>query len=340
VERFARALRFLPPTSPEPPALSVGLLALLDDVAAIAKVAAASLDDVAAQATRAGLKSAGVVIDDTAVTPAYVVGFTADRELPIVMRIALGSLRNKLLFLLPAALALSMLAPWAIMPLLMLGGGYLCYEGAEKVHEWVFPHAHAPKADDDTREATAGTPRQLEDKRVASAIRTDFILSAEIMAITLAAVPASGFWMQAIVLALVGTFITGLVYGAVALIVRADDMGVALARTEREGLPGAAIRHFGRGLVAAMPFLLKALTVVGTAAMLWVGGGIVLHGLASFGLSGPEHFLEEAAHTVGESMTTAPSLAGWLVKAAGAFVVGIALGYALLRTEGALASRG
>ena len=320
--------------------MSIGLLALLDDVAAIAKVAAASLDDVAAQAGRAGVKSAGLVIDDAAVTPRYLVGFAADRELPIVVKIARGSLRNKLIFLLPMALALSLLAPWAIMPLLMIGGSYLCFEGAEKVHEWLFPHAHAHDAEGDDEQPQARSAQELEDRKVKSAVRTDFILSAEIMAITLSAVPDAPFWMQAVVLALVGSFLTGLVYGGVALVVRADDMGVALAQTERTGLTGAALKALGRGLVAGMPYFLQALTVVGTLAMLWVGGGIVLHGLASFGLSGPEHFIAEAAHQAGDFLIGAASLVDWLVRAAGSFAVGLALGYALMRAVEAIPARG
>jgi predicted DNA repair protein MutK len=319
--------------------VSIGLLALLDDVAAIAKVAAASLDDVAAQAGRAGVKSAGLVIDDAAVTPRYLVGFAAERELPIVVRIAKGSLRNKLLLLLPAALALSLLAPWAIMPLLMVGGAYLCFEGAEKVHEWAFPAAHGHEDDGDADRAQARSPQDLEDRKVKSAVRTDFILSAEIMAITLSAVPEAPFWMQALVLALVGSFLTGVVYGGVALVVRADDIGVALAQTARTGLTGTAIKALGRGLVAGMPYFLQALTVVGTLAMLWVGGGIVLHGLASFGLSGPEHFLAEAAHEAGTFLAGAGSLVDWLVRAGGALVVGLALGFGLMRAVEAIPTR-
>ena len=211
--------------------MSIGLIALLDDVAAIAKVAAASLDDVASQAAKAGVKAAGVVIDDTAVTPGYVIGFAAKRELPIVGKIAAGSLRNKLLILLPAALALSYFLPWAITPLLMFGGAYLCYEGVEKVLEAVMPHhAHSHEAQLGTVALNAQT---VEDEKVASAIKTDFILSAEIMAITLAALPAGSFLMQALVLALVGIGITVAVYGVVALIVKADDVGVALAKNEQ-----------------------------------------------------------------------------------------------------------
>lgn len=193
--------------------MSIGLIALLDDVAALAKVAAASLDDVAGQAAKAGAKAAGVVIDDTAVTPGYVIGFAAKRELPIVGKIALGSLRNKIVILLPAALALSYFLPWLITPLLMIGGAYLCYEGAEKVVEAVLPHrAHAHEA---KLESVALNPHSLEDEKVASAIKTDFILSAEIMAITLAAVPAGNIVTQALVLAVVGVGITAAVYGVV-----------------------------------------------------------------------------------------------------------------------------
>src|SRR3712207_6401883 len=231
--------------------MSIGLIALLDDVVGLAKVAAASVDDVAAQATKAGAKAAGVVIDDAAVTPRYVVGFAAARELPIVLRIAVGSLRNKLLFLLPAALALSALAPWAITPLLVLGGAFLCYEGAEKVYEAVSPHAaHGHEA---AIGAAPPDPRALEDAKVQAAIRTDLILSAEIMAITLAAIPAASLLRQAVVLAVVGIGITVAVYGCVALIVKTDDAGVALARSG-----SGPLRAVGRAIVAGMPPFLKA----------------------------------------------------------------------------------
>lgn len=229
--------------------MSIGLIALLDDVAAIAKTAAASLDDVAAQAAKAGTKAAGVVIDDAAVTPRYVVGFAAERELPIVGRIALGSLRNKLLFLLPGALALSALAPWAITPLLMLGGAYLCYEGTEKVYEALFPHkAHAHESE----LAGEQDAQALEDRRVASAIKTDFILSAEIMAITLAAIPEGNFWMRAAILAVVGLGITVAVYGTVALIVKADDAGMALASNTAAPPFGSVSRGIGQAIVSTL----------------------------------------------------------------------------------------
>ena len=324
--------------------MSVGLIALLDDIAAIAKVAAASLDDVAAQAAKAGAKAAGVVIDDAAVTPRYVHGFAADREVPIVWRIAKGSLKNKLVFLLPAALLLSAFAPFLITPLLMLGGAYLCYEGAEKVMEAIWPHAaHA-------HEATTGQSPQgaqaFEDARVRGAIQTDFILSAEIMAITLGTMPQSSFWMQAAVLAAVGVGITVAVYGAVALIVKADDAGVALAAGAtpigslfgRGGsTPSGADRALrpvtqaiGRGLVLGMPGFLKLLGLVGTAAMIWVGGGIIIHGFEEFGLGGLGHALHDAAAAAGRAMPALGGVVAWLVNAAGSGLVGLILGVAIV----------
>jgi predicted DNA repair protein MutK len=297
--------------------MSTGLLALLDDVAGIAKIAAASVDDVAAQATKAGAKAAGVVIDDAAVTPRYVVGFAAAREIPIVRRIALGSLKNKLVFLLPAALLLSAFAPFLITPLLMLGGAFLCYEGAEKVWEALMPHAaHVHEA---RTGALPADPQALEDAKVAGAIRTDFILSAEIMAIALATLPQASIVMQAVVLAVVGIGITVAVYGAVALIVKADDAGLALA-AGRSG----ALAALGRGIVAAMPPFLKALGVVGTVAMLWVGGGIVIHGLEEWGLGAIGHLVHDLQHAVGDGAL------GWVAGAAASGVFGLALGALLI----------
>jgi predicted DNA repair protein MutK len=308
--------------------MSVGLLGLLDDVTALAKVAAASIDDVAGQAAKAGLKAAGAVIDDAAVTPNYLTGFTASRELPIVGRIAWGSLRNKLLFLLPAALALSFFAPWLITPLLMLGGAYLCYEGAEKVYAAIAPHqGHAHEA------AVIGIesdPAALEDSRVAGAIQTDFILSAEIMTIALGALPQLPFWEQAAVLAVVGVGITLLVYGAVALIVKADDIGLAMARGARTGLGRAT----GRGILVAMPYVMQTLSVVGTAAMIWVGGGIFVHGLASFGLVQPEHWIEAAAHAADALAAPLSGLAGGLTVILADGLIGLAVGFALIPLVG------
>ena len=313
--------------------MSVGLIALLDDVAAIAKVAAASIDDIAAQAAKAGVKAAGVVIDDAAVTPRYVIGFTAQRELPIVRKIAIGSLKNKLLILLPLCLVLSYALPGAITPLLMIGGAYLCYEGAEKVFERLMPHqAHAHEA---KLETVALNPQSLEDEKVAGAIKTDFILSAEIMAIALASLPDdTGLLNQAVVLALVGIAITVGVYGAVALIVKADDVGVGLAANPRPTMTGRLSRTLGRGLVLGMPVFLAALSTLGTAAMIWVGGSIIVHGLAEFGLPEIEVAIHEAALAAAHML---PGIAGaieWIVTAAGSGIVGLVIGAALIPVIG------
>ena len=308
--------------------MSVGLIALLDDVAGLAKAAAASIDDVAAQAAKAGAKAAGVVIDDAAVTPGYVVGFASARELPIVWKIAVGSLRNKLLILLPAALALSLLAPWAVTPLLMLGGAYLCYEGAKKVYEALAPHrAHAHEA---ALAPAALDAQTFEDRKVAGAIKTDFILSAEIMAITLAAVPDGGIVIQAAVLALVGLGITAAVYGAVALIVKADDLGVALAANESRSMTGRLSRALGRGLVIGMPVFLKILGIVGTAAMIWVGGGIIVHGLEQYGLPSIAHAIHHAAEVASHALAPIGGVVSWAVSAAGSGIVGLLVGAALI----------
>lgn len=270
--------------------MSVGLLGLLDDIAGIAKIAAASLDDIVKMSAKASLKASGAVIDDAAVTPKYVHGFTADRELPIVASIAKGSLKNKLFILLPAALVLGTFLPIAIMPLLMIGGAYLCYEGAEKVL-----HALAPKVAHEHESHIAHTavdPQTLEEQRIAGAIKTDFILSAEIMAIALAELSDQNFVYQAVALVVVALGITIGVYGVVALIVKADDAGLALAR--REGSGNAGLRALGRGVVKGMPWFMRGLMAVGTAAMTWVGGGIVVHGLESMGLHALEGLMHDA----------------------------------------------
>ncbi len=309
--------------------MSIGLMALLDDIAAIAKVAAASLDDVASQAAKAGAKAAGVVIDDAAVTPGYVIGFAAKRELPIVGKIAAGSLRNKLLILLPAALALSYFLPAAITPLLMFGGAYLCYEGVEKLLEAIMPHhAHAHEAELGTVALHAST---FEDEKVASAIKTDFILSAEIMAITLAAVPAGGIVMQALVLALVGIGITVAVYGVVALIVKTDDVGLALANSDRASAIGRAL---GRGLVRGMPVFLVLLSAVGTAAMIWVGGGIILHGLEIYGPPSIGLAVHAAADAAAHALPAAAGALKWIVEAGISGVIGLLIGAAAIPVVG------
>jgi hypothetical protein len=293
-----------------------GLAALLDDVAAIAKLAAASIDDVGAAAGRAGAKAAGVVIDDTAVTPRYVTGFTPDRELPIIGRIAKGSLRNKLLILLPAALALSALLPWAITPLLMLGAAYLCFEGAEKVWEAVAEPKHSLA--DDVAELSSADHEKL---MVAGAVRTDFILSAEIMAIALAEVAGEPFFTRAAILALVAVAITAGVYGLVGLIVKMDDIGLHLAERQNRGS-----QALGRGLVLAMPKVMAALSTIGIAAMIWVGGGIIVHGLEVFGFGGIAHALHHAGEAAAHAVPAIGAVLEWTVGALGSGLLGLAIG--------------
>jgi predicted DNA repair protein MutK len=304
-----------------------GLLALLDDVAAIAKVAAASVDDIAAAAAKAGAKAAGVVIDDAAVTPKYVHGFAAERELPIIWRIAKGSLWNKLAVLLPALLALNYFAPAVITPLLMLGGAYLCFEGAEKLLHAFAPHVSAQVAADHD----IGNAAHLEEEKVAGAIKTDFILSAEIMTIALATLPNGALWLEAVTLAIVGTVITGAVYGAVALIVKMDDIGLHMAANRRT----AAARAFGRGLVLAMPKVMTLLSVVGTAAMLWVGGSIVVHGLEvthiwAWPYETIHHIAAAVAGTLPSAIASGAGFANWAITAFFDGVLGLALGAALI----------
>ena len=299
-----------------------GLLALLDDVAAIAKVAAASVDDIAAAAAKAGAKAAGVVIDDAAVTPKYVHGFEAKRELPIIWRISLGSLKNKLIILLPAALLLSSFAPSWITPLLMLGGAYLCFEGAEKVFHKLFPHSDAEvKADFDTKD-----PAHLEEEKISGAIKTDFILSAEIMTIALAAIPESNIWFEAVTLAIVGTGITIAVYGTVALIVKMDDLGLLMAARGRL----RTTRALGRGLVLGMPILMAVLSTLGTAAMLWVGGSIITHGMEVLGWPWLYDLIHHWAVSAGEAVPAASAAVEWMVTAAIDGVLGLILGIVLI----------
>ena len=289
--------------------MTTGLIALLDDIVAISKIAASTLDDVTAQAAKAGSKAAGIVIDDAAVTPRYVVGLAAERELPIIRKIAFGSLKNKLLFLLPGALLLSHFAPWAITPLLMLGGVYLSLEGFHKMAELFQP---ATKTAGDA--ALTGSRQEIEDQRVASAIRTDFILSAEIMAITLAGAAGSGIGTQGAILAVVGIGMTALVYGVVGLIVKADDAGLALAQSSH-----GQVRALGRGIVSGMPLFLKSLSLAGMLAMLWVGGGIVIHGLHELGVAGPEQMIHHVA-------SVASGVLKWLVEAGLSGLVGLIIG--------------
>ncbi|MDO5646878.1 DUF808 domain-containing protein [Paracoccus sp. (in: a-proteobacteria)] len=301
-----------------------GLIALLDDVAAISKVAAASIDDVAGQAAKAGAKAAGAVIDDAAVTPKYVHGFDASREIPIVLKIARGSLFNKLVILLPIALALSALLPGAIPPLLMLGGAYLCFEGAEKVAHALFGHGDTHDSEQHIHPETDGAA--LEETRVKGAIKTDFILSAEIMTIALSTLPADqSLWTKALVLAVVAIGITVAVYGFVAAIVKADDLGVHLATTRR-----GAVAAFGRWIVRVMPGFMRALTVVGTAAMIWVGGQIILHGLGELGWHGPYDWVHARAEWAAHALPAAPGLAAWVTTAFFDGIAGLVIGLALI----------
>jgi len=295
--------------------MATGLVALLDDIAGITKLAAASLDDVGAAAGKAGAKAAGVVVDDAAVTPSYVTGFTPDRELPIIAKIAVGSLRNKLLILLPIAMLLSAFAPWALTPLLMVGGAYLCFEGAEKVLELFGEH------DEAAEEAAEGDPATLEKEKISGAVRTDFILSAEIMAIALADLSDNPFVTRALALAAVGIVITIAVYGVVALIVKMDDIGLHLARK-----PSAIAQAVGRGLVRGMPIVMSALGTIGTAAMIWVGGGIIVHGMEVFGFAALPHAIHHAAEVAGQSAPVAGGVVAWIVNAIGAGIVGLVLG--------------
>ncbi|WP_395670506.1 DUF808 domain-containing protein [Phenylobacterium sp.] len=295
--------------------MASGLFALLDDVAGIAKIAAASVDDVAAAAGKAGTKAVGVVVDDTAVTPGYAMGFSPARELPIVGKIAIGSLRNKFFFLLPGALLLSAFAPWAVTPLLMIGGAYLCFEAAEKIIEAVTHHEAA-----DEPEELAQSSEALEAEKVSGAIRTDMILSAEIMAISLASVSDRPLALQAAALAVVAFGITVAVYGAVGLIVKMDDIGLALSKRRNVGLSA-----LGRLLVRGMPGVLQSLALVGTVAMLWVGGGIIVHGLHAFQINGvPE--LVELAGSLGRGLPWVGSALDWALQAAVSAVVGLVLG--------------
>jgi len=295
-----------------------GLIALLDDVATIAKLAAASLDDVAGASGKAATKAAGVVIDDTAVTPRYVVGLAPERELPIIGKIAWGSIKNKILFLLPLALLLTSFAPFLTTPLLMIGGAYLAFEATEKIVEKLrHEHEHEEQLVD-----AMVDPVELEKLQVKGAIRTDFILSAEIMAIALASLEHLTLLTTAVALVAVAVAITAGVYGAVALIVKLDDIGLHMAQRRSR-----ATRAVGERLVHLVPKLLTALATIGTAAMLWVGGGILLHGLEELHLAGSiPHLVHEAAHRAGEATGPFGGIASWLITALAGAMVGIVIG--------------
>ena len=290
--------------------MSSGLLALLDDVVALAKKAVIMLDDTAVLSAKAGAKSVGVIADDAAVAPKFVIGFAASRELPIILKITLGSLRNKFLFVVPLVLALGWFAPWVITPLLVLGALYLSFEGFEKVHEWL-TGAHE---EEDALVKPDATPEELaafERQRVNSAIRTDLILSAEIMVIAYSQLVGQPFAYQVIALMLVALGITLLIYGIVALIVKLDDIGLWLATYPGRERP--LLRRLGLAIVRGMPGFLKVLSVVGTIAMLWVAGGIIMHALTKYGIHAPE----EWAHLI-------PYLGSILVSLALGLLAGLA----------------
>ena len=298
--------------------MSGGLVALLDDVAALARIAAASVDDVAAGAAKAGAKAAGVVIDDAAVTPQYVSGADPSRELPMIKKIFWGSLRNKLLIILPALLLISAFLPWAIPFILMLGGTYLCFEGAEKV--W---HKLRRDHSDEKAPAVERGP-EAEAKVVKGAITTDFILSCEIMVISMNEVAAESIWARAVILVVVALAITVLVYGAVALIVKMDDIGLHLAAKE-----SAASQRFGELLVKGMPAVLAAITLIGTVAMLWVGGHIMLQGAYDLGWHLP-YDLVHALEAPVAGIAGIGGLLAWLVNTLCSAVLGLAWGLAVM----------
>ncbi len=291
-----------------------GLVGLLDDIAALAKLAAASIDDVGAAAGRASAKAAGVVVDDTAVTPAYVQGLAAERELPIIKRIATGSLKNKLFLILPVALVLSAIAPLLVEVILMAGGSYLCFEGMEKIYHKFTGDDHAH----DVPVAMQGP--EAEEATIAGAVRTDLILSAEIMVIALKEVLDQHFVQRAIILVVVALLITLIVYGVVALIVKMDDIGLALARRD-----SPSTQKIGRAMVAGMPKLLAVLSTVGIAAMLWVGGHIIIVGTDELGWHAPYefvHHLEESVHDIGGI----GGILAWLVNTSLSAILGIIVG--------------
>ena len=306
-----------------------GLVGLLDDVAALAKLAAASIDDVGVAAGKASAKAAGVVIDDTAVTPQYVQGLAADRELPIIKQIAVGSLRNKLLFIVPVVLILNEFVPILVDIILIFGGLFLCYEGAHKIIHALIKH---DDHDHDVPDVVKGP--DAEKETIAGAIRTDFILSGEIMVIALdglvednTVLNAAGevieepsFLFVAIIMVIVALLITIVVYGLVAAIVKMDDVGLKMTQTDSE-----SSQKLGRAMVNGMPVLLKWLTVIGTGAMLWVGGHILVVGVYDLGLHGPEDFIHAAEELV-IGVAGVGGFLAWLVNTAISAVIGFVVG--------------
>jgi uncharacterized protein len=251
------------------------LLALIDDIATV-------LDDVAVLSKVAARKTAGVLGDDLALNAQQVTGVKADRELPVVWAVAVGSFKNKLV-LTPAALAISAVIPWAVTPLLMVGGAYLCYEGFEKVAHLVLHKAEGDEAHRAEHVKALTDPAvdvvALEKDKIKGAIRTDFILSAEIITITLGTVSTEPFGKQVTVLAAIAILMTVGVYGVVAAIVKLDDVGLYLSQKTGDSLPRRALRGTGRAILKGAPYLMKGLSIAGTVAMFLVGGGILTHGI-------------------------------------------------------------
>ena len=301
--------------------MSGGLVALLDDIATLAKVTASSIDDVAANAVKASSKAVGVVIDDTAVTPQYVSGLSPERELPIIGKIARGSLINKLFIILPIALLLTWLAPQVLPFLLVVGGAYLCFEGGEKVLEklgWL------PGHHEEHDEGGATSSEELEKGIVASATRTDLILSAEIMLVSMAGLGGETGIMRVAILIAVAFFMTFFVYGLVALLVKADDFGLHLAKDAikpEDNRPGP-VDNVGRTIVRVMPHIFNVIGVVGTVARLWVGGHLVIENLAEVGVPFFHHILEVAEHAV----SAAGGFVTWLVETLLSGIFGVILG--------------
>lgn len=274
--------------------MSVGLLAVVDDILSAAM--------------RASAKTAGVVIDDAAVTPQYVQGLTPARELPVVWKIALGSIINKYVIIIPIALLLSAFAPMVLPFLLIIGGGFLCFEGAEKVLEWFGMH-HGEHDSDEPRD---------EKKLVLGAVRTDLILSTEIMLIALSSLdPDFGIWMTLGALLVIGLAMTVVVYGAVALLVKIDDIGLRFMKS-----PSRGVRRFGVRIVASMPAVFRVISIVGTVAMLWVGGHLVLQNLEETFWAAPY----ELVHVVTHAIEAAGPVVVWIVETALSAVFGLVLG--------------
>lgn len=293
--------------------MSTGL-ALLDDMVLMARAAAASMDDIAAGAAKASAKSAGVIIDDAAVTPQYVSGITPRRELAIVWAIAKGSLRNKLLFIIPAALVLTWLAPWALPVLLILGGSYLVFEGAEKVFGWFGLHHEKHHI-----QGAGGTAID-EKKVIRSAVRTDLVLSTEIMLISLSALELtdSGNWIaKTFALLLIALGMTLAVYGSVALLVKMDDIGIHLLKKDNR-----VVKRIGANIVKAMPGVFKFLSIVGTVAMLWVGGHLLWKSAGDLGFT----FAYDTLHAVEDFLKPYGDFPAWLGDTLISAIIGLLVG--------------